>query len=328
MSTTLRLLLIDDDEDAYVLVRDFVAETTSNWTVDWAPTYESGLAQLASGLYDAALLDYHLGARTGVELLEAVRDMDRLPPIVLLTGQGDRAIDLAAMATGASDYLDKGSLSPILLERTVRHAMERDRTVAALRASEARYHGLFERAGDAVLIADDDGCYVDVNPAACLLLGEPRDRIIGRSLAEFVVGGADVADAGGAWSAFLATGEMSGQVRIRRPDGSVRDAGFRATANFTPGRHLSVLRDETERTAAASALADSETRFRSSIESMLDPFAILTAVRDETGLIADFELTFVNEPLARLFGLTADQARGGTLLTRLPAHARNGLFSA
>ncbi|MDQ3128401.1 MAG: PAS domain S-box protein, partial [Chloroflexota bacterium] len=328
MPDDLRLLLIDDDEDSYVLVRDFVAETTSAWTVSWAPTYERGLAELASGGYDAALLDFHLGARTGVELLAAVRDMENLPPIVLLTGQGDRAIDLAAMATGAADYLDKGSLSPIVLERTVRHALERDRTLAALRASEARYHGLFERAADAVLIADDDGCYVDANAAACVLFGVPRDRLIGHSLAEFVVGGADVPDPEAAWSAFLAAGEMSGQVRIQRPDGSVRDAGSRATANFTPGRHLSVVRDETERTAAAAALADSETRFRSSIESMLDPFAILTAIRDAAGMIVDFELTFVNEPLARLFGWTSEPARGGALLTRLPAHASNGLFNA
>ncbi len=328
MAGDLRLLLIGDDEDSSVLVRSLVAEAASAWTVSWAPTYERGLAALASGGYDAALVEFDLGARTGVELLAAVCDMENVPPIVLLAGQGDRAMDLAAMAAGASDYLDKSVLSPVLLERTLRHALERDRTLAALRASEARYHGLFERAADAVLIADDDGRYVDVNEAACVLFGEPRDRLIGHALPEFVLGGADVPDANAAWSAFLAAGEMSGQVRIRRPDGSVRDSGFRATANFTPGRHLSVLRDETERTVAALALAESETRFRSSIESMLDPFAILTAVRDAAGLIVDFELTFVNEPLARLFGLTGERARGGTLLTRLPAHASNGLFNA
>lgn len=324
----LRLLLIDDDEDSYVLVRDFVAESTGDWSVTWAPTYQRGLAELASGAYDAALLDFHLGARTGVELLEAVRDMQHLPPIVLLTGQGDRTIDLAAMATGASDYLDKGSLSPVLLERTVRHALERDRTLASLRASEARYHGLFERAGDAVLIADDSGRYVDANPAACTLLGEPRENVIGRSLADFVDGGGDVADAPAAWAEFLAAGMMAGAVRIRRPDGTIRNAEFRATANVTPGCHLSILRDETERVTAMTALAESESRFRSSIESMLDPFAILTAARDGAGVIEDFELTFVNEPLAELFGLTGQQASGGRLLTHLPGHGTSGLFAA
>jgi PAS domain S-box-containing protein len=80
--------------------------------------------------------------------------------------------------------------------------------------------------------------------------------------------------------------------------------------------------------AAAAALAESENRFRTSIESMLDPFAILVAIRDETGAIEDFELSFVNEPLSRLFGLTGSQASGGRLLSRLPAHRTNGLFDA
>jgi PAS domain S-box-containing protein len=80
--------------------------------------------------------------------------------------------------------------------------------------------------------------------------------------------------------------------------------------------------------AAAAALAESENRFRTSIESMLDPFAILVAVRDESGAIEDFELSFVNEPLSRLFGLSGSQATGGRLLRRLPAHRTNGLFEA
>lgn len=328
MSVELRLLLIDDDEDAYVLVRDFIAETTVGWTVDWASTYERGIEGLATGHYAAALLDYHLGAKTGVDLLSAVRGMENLPPIVLLTGQGDRTIDLAAIAAGASDYLDKGSLSPVLLERTVRHAMERDRAAAALRASEAQYHGLFDRAGDAVLVADDTGQYVDANPAACELLGVTREAAIGRSLDDFVVPGAGIADPRAAWTAFLDVGEMRGQVRIRRPDGSVRDAEFRATANVTPGRHLSVLRDATERLAATKALTDSELRFRSSIESMLDPFAIMTAIRDDEGSVSDFELTFVNEPMARMLGLTVAEVTGSRLLTDWPANATNGLFEA
>lgn len=297
----LRLLLIDDDEDMYVLVRDFVAETARAWTVDWAPSYEAGLEGLSTGRYDAALLDYHLGEYTGVELLASVRSTVGLPPIILLTGRGDRAIDIMAMAAGATDYLEKGALSAALLDRTLRHAIERDRSVADLRASEAKYRGLFERSGDAVLVADDGGGYVDANPAACELLGVPRDKVIGRSLMDFVVPSVNLPDPSAAWAAFLAAGELRGQVQIRRPDGTVREAEFVAKANFTPGQHLSVLRDETERIAADVALVDSEARFRSA----LDGVGLHAVILDPEG-----RLLFVNRYHLARTGWTEDDLVG------------------
>jgi len=305
------ILLIDDDEDTFVLVRDFLAETAPEWTVEWAPTYEAGIAGLTTGNHDAVLLDYHLGAHTGVELLEALGTIRRLPPIVLLTGQGDRAIDLAAMATGASDYLDKGVMSPTLLERTVRHAIERELQMATLRASEAQYRGLFERAGDAVLIADDTGRYVDANPAACILLGVTREEAIGRSLTDFVVPSGDMPDAESAWATFLAAGEMRGEVRIRRPDGTIRSADFLATANFTEGRHLSVLRDDTDRLAAQTALIEAVAALRSSevrFRAALDTVALPAVILDMEG-----RLLFVNRHMLARTGWTDEELVGSSV---------------
>lgn len=326
--TELQLLLIDDDEDTFVLVRDFLADAAQDWSVTWAPTYEDGVLRLASGHFDAALLDYNLGARTGIDLLGEVGALAGLPPIVLLTGQGDRAIDLAAMATGAADYLHKGQLSPALLERTVRHALERDRSVAELRASEARYHGLFEKAGDSVLISDDQGRCVDANPAACELFGLPRGRLIGESLGRLMAAPRPAGDLLTTSAEFLDAGECRGDIRIERPDGTVRDAEFVANSGYAPGRNLAILRDHTERRAAETALAATEARFRMSVEAMLDPFAILIAMRDATGTIVDFAIEFANEPLIRLFGLETGHVITSSLLRALPAHATSGLFDA
>jgi len=61
---------------------------------------------------------------------------------------------------------------------------------------------------------------------------------------------------------------------------------------------------------------------------MLDPFAILTAVRDGSRRIIDFRLAFVNAATLRLFGFGAGGAVGIRLLRALPAHRHNGLFEA
>lgn len=113
----------------------------------------------------------------------------------------------------------------------------------ALAASEHRYRTLFERAGDAILIMDDDARYIDANEAAAELLGRSRDEIVGRSLNDFSV----ETHPDSLWTAFKAAGETHGELRFRRPSGEIREAEFNAVASISPGLHLSVLRDVTDR---------------------------------------------------------------------------------
>lgn len=62
-------------------------------------------------------------AQTGLDLLVELRRQNPDAVVILLTGQGERAIDLAAMKTGAADYLEKARLDPVLLERSIRYAL-------------------------------------------------------------------------------------------------------------------------------------------------------------------------------------------------------------
>lgn len=192
---------------------------------------------------------------------------------------------------------------------------ERRAAEQALSSSEQRYKSLFERSGDAVLIADDSGRYVDANPAACVLLGATRQAVIGRSLTDFVDPSDDLPDAEAGWALFLAAGEMRGHVRIRRPDDTIRDAEFLATANVTPGRHLSVLRDDTDRLAAqaglleaVAALTTSEGRFRAALENVALPAVILDT---------DGRLLFVNRHLRARTGWTNEELIGSDVFTWL-----------
>lgn len=129
----LRVLLIDDDEDDYVLARETLTDTMrQQFTATWARSYDEGLKSIRSGLFDVVLLDYRLGRRTGIELLREPDVQAAGIPVILLTGQGERAIDLEAMQAGAADYLPKHHLQDTL-ERTIRHALERHRNREALR---------------------------------------------------------------------------------------------------------------------------------------------------------------------------------------------------
>jgi signal transduction histidine kinase len=142
-ASEIRVLLVEDDEDDYVLTRDILEEiSTQKFRIDWTPTVKQALKQARNGGYDLCLLDYRLGDRNGIEVLDELKSLGFSAPILMLTGHGDRRIDLEAMRRGAADYLEKDRLSPELMERSVRYALERTRTLEALRGSEQRLRAL------------------------------------------------------------------------------------------------------------------------------------------------------------------------------------------
>ncbi len=124
-----KVLLVDDDDDDYVVTRDFLSEAEEfDFHLDWTDNFQDGLEAIAKNQHDIYLLDYRLGKENGLELLQAAIAIGCKKPIVLLTGLGDREIDQQAMKSGASDYLEKGyMLSATLLERAIRHALDRKR---------------------------------------------------------------------------------------------------------------------------------------------------------------------------------------------------------
>jgi signal transduction histidine kinase len=133
----IRILLVEDDEDDYVVLRDMFSGL-KDWKVriEWVPSYERALHAVKPGQYDLCLMDYRLGNGTGIELMHEFQKDGFTAPIILLTGQGDHEVDLQAMQDGASDYLEKGTLNPQLLERSIRYAIERAKQMEALRQSE------------------------------------------------------------------------------------------------------------------------------------------------------------------------------------------------
>ncbi len=140
LNERLRVLLVEDDEDDYLITRDLLSESRgSRFDLEWASTYESGLDAIRRNDHDVYLLDYRLGPHTGIDLLRAATEEGCRQPIILLTGQGDDDVDSEAMELGASEYLVKGKIDAGLLERTIRYAVSMCRALRQLRESEERY---------------------------------------------------------------------------------------------------------------------------------------------------------------------------------------------
>lgn len=135
----IRILLVEDDEDDYVIIRDFLSEIERRVVeLDWVSTFYEAMEKATSNRYDVCLMDYQLGEMDGIQLTRNFLNSGFQAPIILLTGLGNYDIDLQAMREGAADYLEKTELSPQILERSIRHAIDHAKTLEALRDSERR----------------------------------------------------------------------------------------------------------------------------------------------------------------------------------------------
>ncbi len=183
----IKVLLVDDDEDDYVMTRDLLSEIKGGgYHLDWVADYATGLATISHCAHDVYLLDYRLGEHNGLDLLhEAVASGCRAP-MILMTGQGDHEVDVEAMKAGAADYLIKGQVESSLLGRSLRYAIERTQALAALRESEERFQRLVEISPDAIIV-HADGKIVFINSAGVKLLGAANpSQILERPIIDFV----------------------------------------------------------------------------------------------------------------------------------------------
>jgi diguanylate cyclase (GGDEF)-like protein/PAS domain S-box-containing protein len=150
-----RILLVDDDEDDYVVTRDLLIDSKrTSFMLDWIAEFDEAIDAIIRNEHDIYLIDYRLGEHNGLELLAHARASGCPAPLVLLTGQNDGDIDLAAMRVGAADYLVKGQIDSQLLERSIRYALEQSRTLQALRESEERYALSARGANDGLWVWD------------------------------------------------------------------------------------------------------------------------------------------------------------------------------
>lgn len=174
----LRVLLVDDDEDEFVLTRALLSEIPgTELELEWIPSYGEALVALCNNRHDAGLVDYRLGPSTGLDLIREAIEGGCEAPLILLTGQGDHDVDREAMRIGAADYLDKSDLGPALLERSIRHSVERKHSLDELRASEERYALAALGANEGVWDWDLRSDEVYYSPRWKAMLGFTEDQI-------------------------------------------------------------------------------------------------------------------------------------------------------
>lgn len=181
---SLRILLIEDDEDDVLITRELLEDgLTVPFSLEWAKDYETGFKAILENRHEVALIDLLLGPDSGVELIRQVQKANIATPLILLTGQGNAQLDFQAIELGASDYLVKGLLDAHSLVRAIRYSMDRANSLKRLASSETRYRLLFDANPEPLILLDHDSQRIlSANQAAVELYGYSAEHLKGLDL--------------------------------------------------------------------------------------------------------------------------------------------------
>ncbi|MBV9280006.1 MAG: PAS domain S-box protein, partial [Chloroflexi bacterium] len=177
-----------------------------------------------------------------------------------------------------------------------------DQSAEHLREMEAQYRGIFDAAGDGMIIANRDGVVVQANSAACQMFGYARDELVGLH-AGTILHPADLYLIAEATEAARAGGSSLRRGVGQQKNGTLFHAEVRASGlPFKEEPHvLLVVRDITERVQAEEQLREREEQYRSVFEATTDGL-----------VIEDFEGKIVeaNPAFCRLHGYSREEVLG------------------
>lgn len=260
--TSVRVLLVDRDANSVRRIRRMLAPSRAPGVrVRHAPDLSTATHRLKRGRYEVVLLNLATVEVSGLAALAVLRSVAPAVPVVALAPLSHESEALKAVRAGAHDHLIIDRLYETLLIRSIQHAREHQRAAerqraaeASLRESERRYRTLFEQSAEAILITDQDGTIIDVNPAAVALLHYSFNELIGRPFATL-----SDEESGTVLDEVSAAGTAEIEMRLRRKGGEVLwcilglSARIRDDGCFTG--YQAILHDITIRKLAEERLA-------------------------------------------------------------------------
>ena len=227
----IKILLIEDNPGDARLIKEMISEARrGEYQLEWRDTLSRGLDHIAGGAPDIILLDLGLPESQGLDTFLRVYAQAPEVPTVVLTGLDDAQFGAKLVSSGAQDYLVKGQFHGNLLMRTIRYAIERKRSEKAIRESEASSRILIEKNADGIVIVDNDGRTVFVNPAAEALFQRTADELVGEA------------------SGFPLVADGITEIDISNKGGEIATVQMRSTEIEWEGEraYLASLRDVTE----------------------------------------------------------------------------------
>ncbi len=192
-SNCYHILYMEDDAGLARLLQKRLRR--NGYTVDVAENGELGLEMMESFRFDLVITDYEMPLCGGLEVIRRLSEKEGVPPVIMVTGNGNEKVAVEALKLGATDYLVKDvemnylELLPLIIEQVLekqRLIRERQQMFETIRENEERYRKLVELSPEGIAISYGQGIEF-INPAGIALLGaDNADSLYAREFTEFV----------------------------------------------------------------------------------------------------------------------------------------------
>jgi PAS domain S-box-containing protein len=255
----IRVLHVDDDPDFGELVTDLLEREDDRFEVVSETRAADGLERLVSDTIDCVVSDYEMPQMSGIAFLDAVRQEDSELPFILFTGKGSEEVASEAIASGATDYLQKSSGTEQfeLLANQIENAVDR---YHAQKEREVVYQAL-ETATQGISILDEDGTYSYVNEAYAELYDRTAAELRGEGWEQLYPADQVEQFRTEILPSLEAEGSWSGRSTGRRADGTTFTEQLSLTQLETGG-HVCVAQDLSERVERERELDERERRYQ------------------------------------------------------------------
>ena len=249
----IKILLIEDNtDDAELMKRRLSKSANARFTITSANNLRDGMAHIERDRPDLIISDLGLPDSSGLDTVTRILTKAPQTPLVVLSGFDDEATAIKAVKAGAQDYLVKGRLEGVHMERSLFYAIERARMQRELAqhaheilSIQTNLLKILQKNSDAIIVVGEDRRILFTNPAVETLLGQSQKELINRPFEYPLDGG------------------RSTEIEIKRPDKTMTIAEMRVVEISWEGdpAYLASLRNITERKRAEEAVRESEEKF-------------------------------------------------------------------
>ncbi|MBS4060197.1 MAG: PAS domain S-box protein [Bacteroidetes bacterium] len=292
-------------------------------------TFEASNAETSKEFQDAlkkfkpdiVISDFLMPDFTGLDVLRIVKAFDPDLPVIILTGSQNEETAVQCMREGASDYVLKENLKnlsfAVKVALKVKQAKEEQKKqTSELIFNEDKFRKYIDYAPEGILIVNKDGKYIEMNKAAVEMSGFSREELLNIHLHEMLA--PETKEKGIAhFEKVKTTGEAYGEILILKKDGTKAWWAIKAVS-LPDEQFMGFISDVTDRKNAEIALAQSEHKFKTLVNGMLQGLALHEVILNDKGEVIDYRFLEMNESYERLTGLKKENCIGKTVLEVLP----------
>lgn len=210
------VLCVDDEKPLCELTKRMLEET-KEFTVDTAGSAEEALDKVKTTAYDAIVSDDQMNGMNGIAFLKALRASGSKIPFIIRVDTSRKDVIISAFENDADFYIGKdGEINLHFAE--LAHKI---RAAVRHRRSDEKYLAYTEHSPVGIFVVDGTGRYVDINPAACRMLGYSRSEFLELHITDITPADRVALELERFSSILLQTGKMSVESLLKKKDGTI-----------------------------------------------------------------------------------------------------------